>query len=924
MYNIRNFLYERRKSMKKIKLLGALALASCVVLGGCNRGKEEEPTPEPEPTPAPAPTPDPEPTPTPTPDPEITIGELPAKVYAGETLDVSPYVTVKNADSYSVSITKGNAKVEGKVITFTGEGKVEFKVTAGSKSATGSLTASSHVREQLAAYFADVEKSYTVKDYTWYEPEAEEPEEEEEDPLVPPVPEAISRAEEPEEEPLPGEEEELPAGWYMTDCIIHEEDYLLSYGGWDYDEEAEEFIPGGFLRFGAEDPDAYAFSLVEDETEAGYHAELEPDVYSPLLLETYNDVFSYGFDVSKAVYASDEDGEYMEIVDESAMAFAANSLFIPNGYVYESGYPIGYYSSIDIAFENVGSVDEPVMAAVAYCYASSPYWEGESLEHIAEIYVGALHESDEVLDALCVIANKPALPDYYHDFLYGYNASDFLLGEGSEGMGTTGSIEVSYGWVDGYGRPLDAEELDDEDVLWGMASYLPSGEDKYYTSASSIYQVVEVANPEDPEHPDEVPVWGRTTVVDDSGEEPVSTIYNVYKTEDGYYREADKTESVWDTPYVFSGLQNPDSWKPGTLGAIEHSIEVIHAPEEEPEPEAPLSMVREAEESEEPAAEPEVVKFSFEDEVAFFADNGIEDVVIADYEGVDLNDLGETCEHFFYGSSLEEMASYVAAMKLAGWNLEADTYGDYSGCFGDTFAKVYIYDYYGYGIGVTFSIFEPLKVLPAAEISDFLADYYAFGVVVPELDLSETEAYFETEEYQDNYIVYATGVDAEDIDAYRALLEDAGWILTYSDEEYGEYQYQFVETLACVYLGDYEDYWVISFNVPVPEHEAAINTWRAHDFLSVIYDGIDGLDFMGLLVDELSSEINLESFFEGSYYISDEGVVQITIEFAWDSNTIYTIVIKETFDPTAADKCAAYDLLTAPAAEEEPSVDPGE
>ena len=167
MYNIRNFLYERRlTSMKKKRFMGLLALASCVtLLTGCESNaffglgkyvnqvgdgfngileklglkkaeqKEEKQSEEEkqqsgeqggeqqgggeQEQPA---------------TPTLTVAELPAKLDVRESLDLDQYVTITNLESYSVELASESANLaslEGHVLTALGEGEIKFTVSAG-------------------------------------------------------------------------------------------------------------------------------------------------------------------------------------------------------------------------------------------------------------------------------------------------------------------------------------------------------------------------------------------------------------------------------------------------------------------------------------------------------------------------------------------------------------------------------------------------------------------------------------------------------------------------------------------------------------------------------------------------------------------------------------------------------------------------
>jgi hypothetical protein len=111
----------------------------------------------------------------------------------------------------------------------------------------------------------------------------------------------------------------------------------------------------------------------------------------------------------------------------------------------------------------------------------------------------------------------------------------------------------------------------------------------------------------------------------------------------------------------------------------------------------------------------------FDDIVAAFAELGAE-VVIPNYEGESLSYLADGVTYYIYGSSEDEMNAFAASMIEAGWLLEQDFAGDYSGAFSETDANVSIVNYLedeAEAIVVSFS-YEASK-WPAKEIAEDLA-----------------------------------------------------------------------------------------------------------------------------------------------------------------------------------------------------------
>lgn len=140
--------------MKSKKLVGLLALASCVILGGCGPAKPESDDPV---TPPPAPV-----------VPEIEFLEFPEVVFLGETLDLDEFVSIRNASSYSVELaetSKGLASLDGHKITVTGEGELKFTVKAGEKSAEKILVAEAEARYRVSKHFEGMGNNYSVECY---------------------------------------------------------------------------------------------------------------------------------------------------------------------------------------------------------------------------------------------------------------------------------------------------------------------------------------------------------------------------------------------------------------------------------------------------------------------------------------------------------------------------------------------------------------------------------------------------------------------------------------------------------------------------------------------------------------------------------------------------------------------------------------
>jgi hypothetical protein len=139
--------------MKKSKILGALALASCVMLSGCNRKPEE-----------------------PSADPAIAVADLPASVNLGAGLNLDQYVTLTSLSEYSIelaSASQDSASVSGHVVTPLVEGEIKFTVKSGTLSKECTITAVSQDRSKIEAYFEDIGNEYLVAEYQYDEEEGD-------------------------------------------------------------------------------------------------------------------------------------------------------------------------------------------------------------------------------------------------------------------------------------------------------------------------------------------------------------------------------------------------------------------------------------------------------------------------------------------------------------------------------------------------------------------------------------------------------------------------------------------------------------------------------------------------------------------------------------------------------------------------------
>lgn len=140
--------------MKKTKLAYLLALASCVVLGGCNKGTTPEEDPEPiDPVPPVVET------------ATVSINDLPGKFYTGDVVDLDEYVTFTVASDYSVELDEDSleiATLNGHTLTLSDEGEVSFTVKADDATDEGSFVVASMFREKMEQFIEDAGYNYAA------------------------------------------------------------------------------------------------------------------------------------------------------------------------------------------------------------------------------------------------------------------------------------------------------------------------------------------------------------------------------------------------------------------------------------------------------------------------------------------------------------------------------------------------------------------------------------------------------------------------------------------------------------------------------------------------------------------------------------------------------------------------------------------
>ena len=503
MYNIRNFLYERRKSMKKSKILGALALASCVMLSGCNKKPEE-----------------------PSADPAIAVAELPASVNLGAGLNLDQYVTLTSLSEYSIelaSASKDSASVSGHVVTPLAEGEIKFTVKSGTLSQECTITAVSQDRSKIEAYFEDVGNEYLVAEYQYDEDEDD---------------------------------------WVQSGAVVHTKQYVFSAS-----------MGAGFLRYSEDDKDTFYFEMAYDPETYEYTGvdedslKLYPSAYLDLY---YNPEISIDFDETVAIYDQENACEAIVISGENATYFAEETLFIPNGELYfeegddAPGYPV---ERVELVYEEGVYEGQPYSLVTAYPYVE---YEGEwELFAACEFYVGEDAESFPLLDAYCVPANKPEGVDYW-EYFEGFTLDKLFPSDGFV-YGSSGSISLTYGWVNAQWEPIDVPSTATTGNLFG---YLRNGSLDKVFNETSIWAVNYTRDSETGDITAITPTSGKMqkTVSE------VTSVYNVYATpesEDPFYVEVDtENASVWaDSIPTLGALREHTSWAPGSITSVSEPTE---------------------------------------------------------------------------------------------------------------------------------------------------------------------------------------------------------------------------------------------------------------------------------------------------------------------------------------------------------------
>lgn len=485
MYNIRNFLYGRRKSMKKTNLLGALALASCVMLTGCKNKPEELPK-----------------------EIEVIISGLPEVAIVGKEYDLDQYVTVKNSsESYTIEIASESASkatVTGHKFTALDEGEIKFTVKLGGKSAEGSVLAHSEIREVLIGLQKGMGHVYTVFDLA------------------------------------------------QGDVILHGDGYIQTQM-WDYDETYEESLPGGFLKFPGVDG-VYLYTEVIDDVvdeEYVYAMDVGEEIISNSILEYYNgDVTTDFSDLvnlkrefdSSLVEEGEPALEVLTLKGQAARDFAENSFFLPNGsytfYTDESRTTTydAAITKLEFTVDDIGTEESPILVADVLSFAEVLDDESESeepvyVETIIDEYYMTIDEhflgDPMVEEFLEDPENIPAGGNYAE--LIGI---DSFFGEDLS-CGDPAVASYQYGWyvnatdtAPGHFFDTTSEEYAafiEEEVKDTIFEGAPAGSSMRIFSENIIVNVSGGALND-----------GLFQVVDDSGETPVTTVYEFDRSSEGY------------------------------------------------------------------------------------------------------------------------------------------------------------------------------------------------------------------------------------------------------------------------------------------------------------------------------------------------------------------------------------------------------
>ena len=516
--------------------------------------------------------------------PSMVVGDLPEKVEVGKTLDLEDYVTLTNATAFEVELAEGMeglASVEGHVVTVLGEGTISFTVKSGELSKACSVKGFRASRERLENYFKDVGKRYEV---------------------------AIMEYEE-------GESEE-DSGWESSDYLVHGDNFVLSqtFALDDY-ESPTAYVPGGFLAY--DDLDAFMFGIefVPGESENDYSVEVfnmnfdmdktsssygypvqvtDPVNISPSYYSSRNGEF--GVDFSSLAYEYDEElGLDLYVLEGEngieASNFAERALWQSYGtYTFDAQNEL-YGAIVRIEFVSIDFAEEgedPDYGYRAFVYAEDPTSESEEVEitpvMITDFYAGEDYDGIPEVDAL-IEAGKPELPDYADIVSTAFDApagtlsvSNLVLSSSASSvLGQTGLISLEYGWASYNSETHEYDYTNEAPAdLWGYFQYFPLyGSKTVFASETSVWEVEELYDLTDPDHPEFAgykPVSGVFEhTVEEEGQDPVKVDYDVFTsdaTESGYFLEESDAKSAWENEKLtFNEFANPAYYSAGGFAA---------------------------------------------------------------------------------------------------------------------------------------------------------------------------------------------------------------------------------------------------------------------------------------------------------------------------------------------------------------------
>ena len=176
-------------------------------------------------------------------------------------------------------------------------------------------------------------------------------------------------------------------------------------------------------------------------------------------------------------------------------------------------------------------------------------------------------------------------------------------------------------------------------------------------------------------------------------------------------------------------------------------------------------------------------------------------VVTLDDEDLDSGDL----MYYLTNTTHDDMDNYAALLEAAGWELEQDTWGDYSGTYKGTRASVYLADYLDYSAkAIELEFYVGLEKVDSISF-EAIEQYFAAADVEVEIPDYEGEGI--------SYITSETGLmyliedsSHEQMLAFGDAMEEAGWVLE-EINTYGDLGGYFGETKAYVSIEDWIEYY---------------------------------------------------------------------------------------------------------------------